>query len=134
MQVRPMTTFSTLSVTASALSIFLSQSASAAPVIPRVLVPAVRVVPPVVAAGKPAGIAVFSAGFGGINRRPPDRVGTGHAVAAAGLVNALQPGLQDELQPDWLNSARISLRCGMNREVRRRNCRVWRSSSASHRQ
>jgi hypothetical protein len=117
MQVTPMTTFSKLSVAASALSIFLSQSAFAAAVIAHVAVPPVHVVPPVVAAGKPASIAVYSAGVGGINRGAP-RGGTARTVAAANLVNALQSGLQDELRPDWLNSARIGLRCGANRGAR----------------
>jgi hypothetical protein len=111
-----MTTFSKLSVAASALSIFLSQSAFAAAVVAHVAVPPVRVVPPVVAAGKPAGIAVYSAALGGINRG--QHVGTARAAAAGNLVNALQSGLQDELRPDWLNSARIGLRCGANRGVR----------------
>jgi hypothetical protein len=116
MQVRAMTTYSKLSVAASTLSIFLSQSAFAAAVVAHVAVPPVHVVPPV-AAGKPAGIAVYSAGVGGINRGAP-RGGTARAVATANLVNALQSGLQDELRPDWLNSARIGLRCGANRGVR----------------
>ena len=110
-----MTTFSKVSVAASALSIFLSQSAFAAAVVAHVAVPPVHVVPPV-AAGKPAGIAVYSAGVGGINRG--QHVGTARAAAAGNLVNALQSGLQDELRPDWLNSARIGLRCGANRGVR----------------